>query len=100
VALEVVNLHGGDAVLLPAESPYLAAAAAALEDEFGRRPELVREGGSIPVVALFDSVLGIGTVMLGFGLADDNVHAPNEKFYLPHYYGAARAVAGFLQRLA
>jgi acetylornithine deacetylase/succinyl-diaminopimelate desuccinylase-like protein len=100
VALEVVNLHGGDAVLLPAESPYLTAAATALEDEFGRRPELVREGGSIPVVALFDSVLGIGTVMLGFGLADDNVHAPNEKFYLPHYYGAARAVAGFLQRLA
>jgi acetylornithine deacetylase/succinyl-diaminopimelate desuccinylase-like protein len=99
VTLEVVNLHGGDAVLLPVESPYLTAAAAALEDEFGRRPELVREGGSIPIVALFDGVLGIGTVMLGFGLADDNVHAPNEKFYLPHYYGAARAVAGFLQRL-
>jgi acetylornithine deacetylase/succinyl-diaminopimelate desuccinylase-like protein len=100
VALEAVNFHGGDAVLLPVESAYLAAAAAALEDEFGRRPELVREGGSIPIVALFDSVLGIGTVMLGFGLADDNVHAPNEKFHLPHFYGAARAVAGLLQRLA
>jgi acetylornithine deacetylase/succinyl-diaminopimelate desuccinylase-like protein len=99
VTLELANLHGGEAVLLPIDSPFLAAASVALEDEFGKRPEIVREGGSIPIVALFDRVLGIGSVMLGFGLADDNVHAPNEKVHLPHYIGAIRSVAGFLQQL-
>ncbi|MEN9938847.1 MAG: hypothetical protein RLZZ387_5426 [Chloroflexota bacterium] len=99
ITLEVRDLHGGDAVLLPIDSPVLDVAASALADEFGQPTELVRSGGSIPVVALFDAVLGAPAVMMGFGLPDDNVHAPNEKFYLPNFYAAIRSVASFLQRL-
>ncbi len=99
VTMEVRNLHGGDAVVLSLESPQLRAAAAALEEEFGRETAFVREGGSIPVVALFDALLKAPVVMLGFGLPDDNVHAPNEKFYLPNFYAAIRTVAGFIKRL-
>ena len=99
IALEVRPLHGGDAALLPLGSPMLKTAAAALEEEFGREVAFVREGGSIPVVALFDAVLRVPVVMLGFSLPDDNIHAPNEKFYLPNYYAAIRTVANFLRRL-
>ncbi|GAB4215630.1 MAG: dipeptidase [Roseiflexaceae bacterium] len=99
VTMELRNLHGGDAVVLSLDSPQLRAAAAALEEEFGRKTVFVREGGSIPVVALFDALLKAPVVMLGFGLPDDNVHAPNEKFYLPNFYAAIRSVAGFIKRL-
>ena len=77
VTLEVRDLHGGDAVLLSLESDALKAAAAALETEFGKPVTYAREGGSIPIVALFDEVLHAPVVMLGFGLPDDNLHAPN-----------------------
>lgn len=99
IKLEIRDLHGGDGVTIPLDSPAMVQAAAALEAEFGKPVEFVREGGSIPIAALFDSVLKLPSVMMGFGLADDNVHAPNEKFYLPNYYAAIRSVAGFLQRL-
>ena len=56
-------------------------------------------GGSIPVAALFDSTLHAPSVMLGFGLPDDNVHAPNEKFHLPYYYAAIRSCIRFLTAL-
>ena len=100
ITLTVRNLHGGDGVSVPQDSPVLQAAAAALESEFGREVAYVRSGGSIPIAALFSAVLKLPLVMMGFGLADDNVHAPNEKFYLPNYYAAIRSVATFLQRLS
>lgn len=100
IALEVTRLHGGAAVLLGLDAPVLKTAAAALEAEFGRETVFLREGGSIPVVALFDAVLGVPVVMIGSTLPDDNVHAPNEKYYLPNFYAAVRAVAGFLKQLA
>lgn len=100
ITLEVKHLHGGDAVLLPLDSAALKAAAAALEGEYNRPPVFVREGGSIPIVALFNSVLKTPVVMLGFGLPDDNLHAPNEKFYLPNFYAAIRTVADFLKRVS
>jgi acetylornithine deacetylase/succinyl-diaminopimelate desuccinylase-like protein len=81
----VRNLHGGDAVLLPLESPWMSLASSALRKVFGREPVLLREGGSIPIGALFDAVLHAPTIFMGFGLPDDNVHAPNEKLYLPNY---------------
>jgi acetylornithine deacetylase/succinyl-diaminopimelate desuccinylase-like protein len=99
VKIEVRALHGGDAMTFPTDAPVLQAAAAALQDEFGREVEFVRSGGSIPVAALFATVLQLPAVMMGFGLPDDNVHAPNEKFYLPNYYAAIRSVVAFLQRL-
>ena len=99
ITLIVRDLHGGDGVTVPLESPILQAAAAALEAEFGRDIAFIRSGGSIPIAALFSSVLKLPLVMMGFGLADDNVHAPNEKFYIPNYYAAIRSVASFLQIL-
>jgi len=93
-------IHSGAWVLIPPDSPPIAAAAEALKEEFGRDPVFIREGGSVPVVALFGSELHLPTVMMGFGLPDDNLHAPNEKFYLPNFYSAVRCAAGFLQRLA
>lgn len=81
----VRNLHGGDAVLLPLESHWMSLAASALRKVFGRDPVFLREGGSIPIGALFDSVLHAPTIFMGFALPDDNAHAPNEKFYLPNY---------------
>ncbi len=96
VEVTVRNIHGGDAVLVPLESPWMAAAATALRSAFGRDPVYLREGGSIPIGALFDSVLHVPTVFIGFGLPDDNLHAPNEKFYLPNYELAIQSVIEFL----
>lgn len=99
ITLEVRPMHAGEPALLSLEAPALKIAAAALEAEFGREVVFIREGGSIPVVELFDSVLSIPVVMLGFSLPDDNIHAPNEKFHLPNYFAAIRTVADFLKRL-
>lgn len=99
VAITVRDLHGGDPVETPLDAPIMQVAAQALEAEFGKPVEYERSGGTIPVAALFSAVLHQPVVMMGFGLADDNVHAPNEKFFIPNYYAAIRSVAGFLQRV-
>ena len=99
ITLEVRPLHVGDPVLLGLDSPVLKTAARALEQEFGHEVAFLREGGSIPVVALFDQLLKVPVVLIGFSLPDDNIHAPNEKFHIPNYYAAIRVVAGFLKRL-
>lgn len=98
--LELRLVHGGDAVLLPLDSPVLQTAAQALEAEFNRPVAFQREGGSIPIVAQFNQQLNLPVVMFGFGLMDDNIHAPNEKFYLPNFYHAIRTVANFLTLLS
>ena len=79
--------------------PVIQAAATALERAFGRRPVFVREGGSIPVVSTFKTVLGVPTVLMGLGLLDDNLHSPNEKFYLPNFYRGIQASIHFLDEL-
>jgi acetylornithine deacetylase/succinyl-diaminopimelate desuccinylase-like protein len=96
IQVTVRNLHGGDAVLLPLESPWMRAASSALRAVFGRDPVYLREGGSVPIGALFEGVLHAPTVFMGFGLPDDNLHAPNEKFYLPHYELAIQSAIEFL----
>jgi acetylornithine deacetylase/succinyl-diaminopimelate desuccinylase-like protein len=67
---------------------------------FGKKPVLQREGGSIPVVAWFKETLGIDSVLLGFGLPDDRIHAPNEKLDLPQYYGGIKTCAAVYDMLA
>ncbi len=96
IELTVHNLHGGDAVLLPLESHWMQAAASALRTVFDRDPIYLREGGSIPIGALFESVLHAPTVFMGFGLPDDNHHAPNEKWYFPHFELAIQSAMEFL----
>ena len=65
---------------MPLDSPYVRAAAAAIESGFGRRPVFIREGGSIPIVNTFARELGADVLLLGWGQNDDNTHSPNEKF--------------------
>lgn len=100
VRLEL-HCHGrAPAVLVPTDSKAMQLAAEALEVGFGKRPTFMREGGSIPVVHLFKQELGIDTLLLGFGLDDDNVHAPNEKFDLDALHGGARTAAALYEKLA
>ncbi len=98
VTATVRSLGLGVPVSLPSDTPAMRAAAAALQDVFGAAPALTRLGGSIPIVETFLSAAGIPSVLAGFGLPDDNLHAPNEKFHLPNYAAAIRFTARFLQR--
>ena len=91
---------GAPAAITPIDSPAMAAASDAIELAFGKRPVFQREGGSIPVVAWFKQRLGIDTVLLGFGLPDDRIHAPNEKLNLRYYYGGIKACAAVYDFLA
>ncbi|HQZ70777.1 MAG TPA: dipeptidase [Anaerolineae bacterium] len=100
VSVAVRELHGGWPARVDRGMPALNAAAAALESAFGRAPHLTLEGGSVPVVALFKQELGLDTVMLGFGLPDDNLHAPNEKFSLDNYFRGIETNIHFLANLA
>ncbi|MCP3958582.1 MAG: dipeptidase [bacterium] len=99
VEVEVTSHHGGQPVLLATEGPVVDAAMAAMEDIW-QRPVRVREGGSIPIVSTFSSVLGVPILLLGFGLSDDCLHSPNEKLDLGNFYGGIRAVVRLLDRLA
>ena len=85
-------------VRIASDTPAMRAAASALQETFGAPAALVRSGGSILVVESFHAVAGIPAVMAGFGLPDDNLHAPNEKFHLANYFAAARFAALFLER--
>ncbi len=100
VSVTVRNLHGGEGVLVSPDTLPMKAAAVALEEVYGKRPVFLREGGSIPIAALFDEVLHVPVVLMGFGLPDDNIHAPNEKYSLDQFYKGIRVVARFLQKMA
>ena len=96
VTFELINHHGTEAVLLPLDSPGLKAAARAYAAGFGKEPSFIREGGSIPIVSLFKSVLGVDSLLVGFGLPDDNTHSPNEKFSLADYHRGIKTTASSL----
>ncbi|GCE04510.1 dipeptidase [Dictyobacter aurantiacus] len=100
VSVEVVNLHGGEGVLVSTDSPVMKAASSALEEVYRTPPVYLREGGSVPIAALFDEVLNVPVVLMGFGLPDDNLHAPNEKYSLQQFFNGIRTVASFLQKMA
>ena len=99
VEVMVRKIHGGEAVIVPIDTLPIQAAATALKDVFGKQPVFIREGGSIPVAALFHEILGVPVVLMGFGLPDDNLHAPNEKYSLSQFFKGLRTVARFLQNL-
>ncbi|HEX8681376.1 MAG TPA: dipeptidase [Ardenticatenaceae bacterium] len=96
----VRQLHHGDGAIVPRDIPAMQSASAAYEEVFGTRPIFTRSGGSIPVVASFEKELGIYTVLMGFGLPDDNLHAPNEKFTLSMFYKGIETAILFYQKLA
>jgi len=99
VSVVVRTLHGGEPAITPIDSPGVKAAIAALEKGFGKKPLYQREGGSIPIVVDFKQRLGIDTVLLGFGLPDENAHAPDEFIDLENFYGGIRTAVHFLNEL-
>jgi acetylornithine deacetylase/succinyl-diaminopimelate desuccinylase-like protein len=99
VTSEVRKLHEGMWAVVDTDSPQMQAAVRAYEFGFGARPVFVREGGSIPVVGTFQKVLNAPVVLMGFGLPDDNLHAPNEKFSLESFRRGMKTVIKFYQEL-
>lgn len=97
--VEVTKVSAGEGVLLSPDNLFIRAAASALEATYGVAPAFMREGGSIPVAALFDRILQLPVVLMGFGLPDDGPHAPNEKFSLGQFARGMATVADFLGRL-
>jgi len=97
VDVEVRLIHSGDACLIPVDNPYIQAATRALKEVWGKETVFIRSGGSIPIVGDFDRHLGIPSVMMGFGLPDDNIHAPNEKFHLQNFELGIESVVRFLE---
>jgi acetylornithine deacetylase/succinyl-diaminopimelate desuccinylase-like protein len=100
VKVRIEELHGGDPWVTPLDHPALQAAGRALERAFKKQPVFVREGGSIPVIATFDRVLKVPTVLIGFGLHDDNLHAPNEKLDVDNFYKGMETSALLMEELA
>ena len=100
VVVKASEHHGGDPYLTPVDSIEYRAASKAMETAFGKTPIPVRGGGSIPITALFESVLGLKTVFLGFGLDSDNLHSPNEKFDIANFYKGIETIPYFHQYFA
>jgi len=88
------------ASVVDTDNAYIRAATAALHDVFNKDTVFIRSGGSIPVVSDFQNVLNLPTVMMGLGLPDDNLHAPNEKFHIPNFYRGIEAICLFFARIA
>ena len=93
IKLELIAFHGAPGVVVPLESPYVTAASAAIAEGFGKQPVFMREGGSIPVVGTFHDLLGVDTLLLGWGQDDDNTHSPNEKFSVADFHRGIKASA-------
>jgi len=86
-------------VLLPLDSPAMDAGRAAMAEAFGRAPAMIRCGASVPVTEVIQRLLGLDAVLLGFGLPDDRIHSPNERFRLSQFHGGCLAAAAFLRNL-
>lgn len=100
MTLQFRNLHGGHGAIVDTSAPAMQAAAEALEGVFGQRPHFTREGGSIPVVADFKRILGLDTVLMGFGLDSDAIHSPNERFGLDRFHQGIEASVRFFDAYA
>jgi acetylornithine deacetylase/succinyl-diaminopimelate desuccinylase-like protein len=97
VDVEVRLIHSGDACLVRVDNPYIQAATKALHEVWGKDTVFIRSGGSIPIVGDFDRHLGMPSVMMGFGLPDDNIHAPNEKYCLKNFELGIESIVRFLE---
>jgi len=97
VSVTVTDLHGGEGYVCPIEIPAYKAASRAMETTYGKKPVPYRSGGSIPIISLFERVLGIKTILMGFGLDSDAIHSPNENFPLENFFKGIETVPLFYQ---
>ena len=95
VKVEVTSLHGGQGYVCPIDIPAYQAAEKAYTDVYGTRPLPLRSGGSIPIISTFEEVLGIKSVLMGFGLESDAIHSPNENFPLEQFFNGIKTIPLF-----
>lgn len=100
VRWELKKLAGAPAVLVNRDTPAMRAAVRALQETFGVKPVFKLEGGSVPIVSVFQTMLGVDPVQMGFSLPDDNFHSPNEKLHLPTFYRGIETYIRFFDILA
>jgi acetylornithine deacetylase/succinyl-diaminopimelate desuccinylase-like protein len=100
VKVKVEELHGGQAYVCPIDHPAYLAAEKALNDTVGSLPIPVRSGGSIPIIATFEEILGIKSLLMGFGLESDAIHSPNENFPLHNFYKGIETIPLFYKYFA
>ncbi len=100
VKVKVTPHHGGSPVVTPSTSVAYKAASMAMESTYGKKPVPVRSGGSIPIVAMFKSELGLDSVLMGFGLDSDAIHSPNEHYGVFNYFKGIETIPQFFKNLA
>jgi acetylornithine deacetylase/succinyl-diaminopimelate desuccinylase-like protein len=100
VKVEVRPHHGGEPVVTPTDSIAYQAASKAMETTFGKKPIPTREGGSIPIVALFERELGLKSVLFGFGLNSDDIHSPNEHYGVFNFMKGIETIPHFFANYA
>ncbi len=84
-------------IVVSTDNPYVKASAQAMHEIFGKDTVYIRSGGSIPIVAAFEKSLKVPSIMMGFGLPDDQIHAPNEKFHIPNFYRGIESIIRFFE---
>jgi acetylornithine deacetylase/succinyl-diaminopimelate desuccinylase-like protein len=99
VELKVKHFSLADPIVVKTDNRYVQAATEAMKEVFNKETVYIRSGGSIPIVADFEKYLKIPSVMMGFGLPDDNLHAPNEKFHIPNFYRGIESLIRFFQKV-
>ena len=100
VKVKITPMHGGEAAVTPTDSVAYRAASAAMEATFGRKPVPFRGGGSIPIVSSFERILGLKTVLMGFGLDSDAIHSPNEHYGVFNYFKGVETIPLFHEHFA
>jgi acetylornithine deacetylase/succinyl-diaminopimelate desuccinylase-like protein len=100
VKVKVTALHGGQPAVTPTDSKAFKAASKAFEEVWGKTPIPTRDGGSIPIVALFKKELGLDTVLMGFGLDSDAIHSPNEHYGVKNFLLGIETIVAFYQHFA
>ncbi len=100
VTVKVTPHHGGEPALTPIDSDEYRAASLAVEEAFGKKPIPVRSGGSIPIISMFEKILGLKTILMGFGLDSDAIHSPNEHYGLFNYYKGIETIPLFYKYYA
>lgn len=95
VTVKVTEMHGGQAYGCPINLPAYQAAEKAFENVYGKLPIPVRSGGSIPIIAGFETILGVKSILMGFGLSSDAIHSPNENYPLNNFYKGIETIANF-----
>lgn len=98
VKVKVTPMHGGRGYLCPIDLPAYKAAEKGFKKAFGKQPLAIRRGGSIPIIAEFEQILGVKTILMGFGIEDDAIHSPNENFPLSLMHKGIEAVIEFYQQ--